>query len=129
MNAPAAKLGFHLSACGHENHYRTLVCKTCGATNVKAVTVDPAGPVVPLPGAQIVVEPYIVLQDFRCQLGDVMGVFKARMVLTDYAQIQQLLAAGNPIVPVSRSAGMTCCPKCQHVFPLMGNAPGTKRVG
>lgn len=118
--APPARLGFRLAACGHEVHYRSHTCPTCGAENIEAKP--------PADGA-VVIEPYVVMQDFRTMLGDVTGVFKKNMVLTDQAQINALKHQGAPIVPSSQVNGLACCPACQHVFPLVANAAGRKRAG
>lgn len=146
--APTARLGFYVSACGHENHYRSHVCKTCGAPNVRAqqpVDITPAieaveaatarlsaalgHQVVQLPTAAVVAEPYVVAETFRCMLGNVTGVFKKGLVLTDWGQIQRLKQEGHPIVPASQADSVACCPNCKHVFPLMASAVGRKSAG
>jgi hypothetical protein len=112
-------------------HYKKAACPTCGTAQVRAAAPDKPADVVVHPSAPaaLVFEPYVVMQDFKCLLGNVVGEFKRTMVLTDHAQIEQLKASQAPICPVSQAGGMACCPHCKTVFPLPGQGAEKKRVG
>lgn len=77
----------------------------------------PAAPkVVHLAAASADLEPRVVVQHFTHQFGEVLGVFKAGDVITDYQTILKLEAAYQPIVRASEVAGVACCPGCGKVF-------------
>lgn len=122
-------------------HYKKTECQTCGAVQDRTETAKPpstsneikppASNVVVHPSAKpaVVFEPYVVLRDFKILLGDVVGQFRANLVLTDHAQIEQLKAQNVPICPVSQAGGMACCPECRHVFALPEQSADKKRTG
>ncbi len=119
--------------------YRHKVCKVCQTAQVRPVAQAGIDPLVADAGAKVivhpsakatlVVEPYVVMRDFRQLLGEVVGEFKAGMTITDHSMIQHLLADGSPIAPLSQAAGMACCPHCKTVFQVPVKAAEKKRVG
>ena len=121
--------------CGATVHYKKAACQVCGVAQIRVAAdvakIQPTADVIVHPSAPaaVVFEPYVVMQDFKCLLGNVVGEFKRTMVLTDHAQIEQLKAAAAPIVPVSQAGGMACCPHCKTVFPLPGQGAEKKRAG
>ena len=140
MSDQATRLpvGFRLCTnpgCGATVHYKKAMCQVCSAVQIRVVAEATAAPPIanvvvhPSAPAAVVFEPYVVMQDFKCLLGNVVGEFKRTMVLTDHAQIEQLKAAAAPICPVSQANGLACCPNCKTVFPLPGNGTEKKRAG
>jgi hypothetical protein len=61
-------------------------------------------------------EPHVVMKDFNHQFGDVLGVFKAGQVISDFQTVTKLKLAGQPITPASEVDGLACCPKCNEMF-------------
>lgn len=61
-------------------------------------------------------EPYVVMQSFTHQFGDVLGVFKKGDVVSDFQTVAKLKAAGQPIAPASQVDNIACCPDCQKLF-------------
>jgi hypothetical protein len=128
------------AGCGADVHYKSKRCKNCGAEQTRepkpdAVVADPgqAGQAMTMafsPDADIeqrtaplaAIEPkneaYIVMDDFRMQLGDVNAAFTRNDVLHDFGLIAKLKAVGAPIVPAADVGGMACCPHCKTIFPV-----------
>lgn len=73
--------------------------------------------------------PHVFLEKHSTLIGDTIAHFKAGQVVTDFALIQVLKAQGNaPMVPTANAPGMTCCPRCSHIFKIPSVLP-TRRTG
>ena len=68
-------------------------------------------------------ESYICLQAITTVIRGFTATFPKDHVLSDYAMIQELLAQGQPICPVSEMNEMACCPNCRFTFRLHGQPP------
>lgn len=72
--------------------------------------------------------PHVFLDKFSAMIGPTLAHFKAGQVVGDFALLQALKAQNAPMVPHANAPGMTCCPKCQHVFRVPSVFPA-KRAG
>lgn len=136
-------------ACTAEVHWKARRCKACGAEQARgqfnpepAVELDdgdqdsvgradaeaavhsPAAatdqPAAPDELSAFEQEPYVCLEDFRLQIGNVNCPFTQGQVISDFQTLNIARELKMPIVPASKAFGMVCCPNCKTVFASAG---------